>query len=136
MADGDHYAAYADVQNKLSNAGIGTAGNTLYDADSLEIALDLSQVVINTYIRGDPDGADVTGGAAVLCKMVQIDLVFMMILQARHIQNNNLNDAGAIQSFWQITPQLTYQHKQLLDIIASNTDGVAFNGYTRTGVVL
>lgn len=135
MADGDHYSSYAEVKAKFMNSGLGEATNTIYNTAALDLSLDITQVWINLYVFGDADHADMTGGNAVIAKLAQLDLVFMMILQARHMQENNLADAAAIQSYWQTSPTMTYNHKQLLDMISLTADGAAFAGDVRTGQV-
>ena len=136
MADGDHYAGYSDVQQLLSNSGIGIAGNTLYNDTSLEIALDISLAKIHNYL-GIRTTTKLTNAVDVLIlKGIQIELIHMRILQSRSLKENNLADHGAIQGYWSIMPDLTRGHIRQLDEVLANNDGVAWTFDTRTGYEL
>lgn len=135
MADGDYYASYDNVRHILSRAGLGVAGDTMYDDDSLETALNITQAIINKYLLGsNATMVNISGTVnQTLCRHVQINLITMMILRARHIQDNNLADGGMTVQFWTITPYLTQQDMQLLELIVLETRGVAYGYDTRSG---
>jgi hypothetical protein len=122
MTDGDHYASYADVRDALMKAHIGVDGSTLYDDGALEYALDTTMDEIHTEL--DFRTTKVTDSPVVnVLRKIQVELIFQMILMARHVQENNLADAGAIQGFWQITPSFTREHMRKLRKINSYLRG-------------
>jgi len=133
MADGDYYASYPDVRNLLNEQSIGGAASTLYTENSLELALSVSQAYIHQYLGLTSMACTTNPVHVATLKAIQIDLIMMRILQAKHINQNNLTEAGAIQSFWQVMPYLTNAHKQLLDRIADQLEGVAWTFDVRTG---
>ena len=103
----------AQAEKLLMDENIGTDGGTTYDDAALEIALDLTMDLI--HMKLDFRTTKVTESPiANVLRTIQKDLIFMMILQAKHVNQNNLVDAGAVVSFWQITPALTNEHKALL----------------------
>ena len=67
---------------------------------------------------------------------IQKDLIGMMILQARHYQDNNLADAGSVMAFWQTAPTLTFAHLTELREIKAQLRGntVAKNYNSSTGL--
>lgn len=133
MADGDHYATYADIQNIIQNSNVTGLTDTLFNAAGTELALDLTQAIINEYL-GESDLTSISDTVgAVLCKHVQLNVVTMMILRARQFKETSLDNMGDMISYWQITPALTPADKQLLDMIKLRTDGVAWAFNTRTG---
>lgn len=104
-------------------SGIGTAGDTLYDDNALETALDLTFGLINFEIYGDNTTTKVTGNYALICRKIQMELIAMQILLSRQFNENNLADAGAIQGFWTIMPALTREHMRLLHKIGGAIRG-------------
>lgn len=113
MTDGDHYASYADVRAALMNSSLGVSGATMYNDTALEYALDTTMDEIHTelgFITTKVTSAPVVN----VLRKIQVEVIFMMILQARHTQQNNWADAGSIQGFWQITPAFTREHMRKL----------------------
>lgn len=133
MADGDYYAAYADIGTLLMNAGIGVVGNTLFDEDGVEMALNITMAIIHGYLGLTTLTKLTQTVHAVLLKGIQIDLVAMMILRARAFTENNLSAFGETTQFWQITPYLTNSHTKMLDRMLDQIDGVAWAFNTSTG---
>jgi hypothetical protein len=122
MTDGDHYASYADVQKALMDANIGVDGGTMYDDEALEYALDTSMDEIHMELDFRTTKVTAVPIANVLRK-IQVETVFQMILMARHINQNNLVDAGSIQGFWQVTPSFTREQMRKLRKINSYLRG-------------
>lgn len=134
MADpGTFYCAYTDVRNLLNNANLGVAGSTFYTEDSLLVACKVSQSKIHLKlgIRTMTKISDEVYEE--VFKGIMTDLIMMRILQSRQMNMNNISNAGEIQSFWQMMPGLTYEHKQTLSEILDERDGVAWNFDTRSG---
>ena len=136
MADGDYYATYAEVQQRFMNAGLATAGNTLYDDDAVELALLTSTALIHAFIYNDNTTTLLTGNYGTICKAVQLDMVMMRALQSRHMQENNLSSASEIQSFWSVMPAFTFFHKEMLNIVKQNAVSQTYNGDVRNGVLV
>lgn len=113
MTDGDHYASYADVRAALMESSIGVTGGTLYNDTALEYALDVSMDEIHTEL-GFITSKVTTAPIVNVLRKIQVEIVFQMILQARHTNQNNLADPGSIQGFWQITPAFTREHLRKL----------------------
>lgn len=133
MTDGDHYASYASVQYLYMNSGLTTSGNQMFDDTAVEEALDQTMGIMHGYL-GLSTLTKLTGTVdAVELRRIQVDLVGMMILRARHFQTNNLADAGAIVGFWQITPALTKDHMRTLDRIRERSQDTSWNFDTRSG---
>ena len=133
MADLDYYASYANVRNLLMNAALGTATSTLYWETSLELALSISQGYIHQYLGLENLTSTTNVVHVAVLKGIQIDLIMMRVLQARQMTENNLSAAGEIQSFWQMMPYLTNEHRRLLDSILDQMDGVAWTFDVNTG---
>lgn len=96
MADGDHYAAYADVQNACMNASIGVSA-TMYSTAALELALDITMANIHLELGGITTKISTEPYATVL-KGIQIDVTKQMILHARLFNENNLVDVNVIKT--------------------------------------
>lgn len=131
MADGDYYASYDDVRHLLMNSNLGVAGNTLFDADAVDLALSLIEAQIHLYIYNDNTTTKLTGTYATLLKGIELDIIKMHILSSRFFQEQNLVDQGALQAFWTITPYFTYQHRQILEMIRNATQKRTFAYSTR-----
>jgi hypothetical protein len=134
MTDGDHYCSYADIRALLMNAAIGTSGARIYSDTALETALDITMDMIHGEL--DYTTTKVTTAPYVnILRNIQKDLIAMMILQARHFQENNLADAGSVMAFWQTSPTFTYAHLTSLRKIKVRLRGntVARNFNTQTG---
>ncbi len=136
MADGDYYATYAEVRTRFMNAGLAVAGNTMYDDDAVELGLLTSTALIHIFIYNDNTTTMFTGNYATLCKVVQLDMMLMRILQSRHTQENNLASASEIQGFWSIMPAFTRFHTQMMNIVKQNAVDQVFNGDTRNGGIV
>ena len=134
MADGDYYASYADIQYILMNAGLGTAGNTMFDENAIETALKLAQGKIHLFLNLDTL-TSITGDVYIeVLKSIQIHLVHQRIIAARHAKENNLADTTVLTTFWQLSPQFTYQQKDELEIIKRRVNGYGIYNYNiRTG---
>jgi len=133
MTDGDHYAAYADVQYLLMNAGLGVAGNTLFDANAIDLGLSITLAILHGYMGLTTLTKLTQAVQAVILKGIQIDMITMMILRARALNENNISAFGETTQFWQITPYLTQAHKQMLDKMIDQNEGVAWTFNTVTG---
>ena len=133
IPDGDYYASYANIRDLLNSQNIGVAGSSLMIAAGLEVALLTSQALINFEIYQDDTTTKVTGNYANICKAIQIDLVMMRILQSKHMTENDLTDAGAIQGYFRVMPALTFEHKFLLAQIRSKVLGTSYNWNIQTG---
>lgn len=94
MADGDYYASYADIQNSLMNTGLGVSGNTLFDANAIEIALLTSMNVMHTILNVSAKIA--TAPYTNTCRAIQIDVVKQCIIHARFFKEQNLTDPGIL----------------------------------------
>jgi hypothetical protein len=122
MTDGDHYASYADVRAALMNSSLGVNGATMYNDTALEYALDVTMDEIHMEL--DFRTTKVTDAPIVnVLRKIQVEVIFMMILTARHTQQNNLADPGSIQGFWQITPAFTREHMRKLRKINARLRG-------------
>lgn len=133
LVDGDHYAAYADLQNILQNSGLTTAGDTLFNENGAEIALDLTQAIINKYIGATTITSITDTLNATLCKHVQLNMVSMMILRSRQFKENNIDGMSEMISYWQVTPALTFADKELLNLVKQDQEGVAWTFDLRSG---
>jgi len=135
MADGDYYVSYDEVRHLLMNQSLGVSGARLYDDTALETALRISMGKMHQKL--DYRTTKVTTEPFVSVLMgIQKDLIGMMILQARHYQDNNLADAGSVMAFWQTAPTLTFAHLTELREIKAQLRGntVAKNYNSSTGL--
>lgn len=94
MADGDHYASYAECRARLQNAGVGTSGNTLYDDTALELALDCSMQMIHLYL--DITTKNTTEPYASVLKHIQLDILEQQVIHGRFFKEQNLTDTGIL----------------------------------------
>ncbi len=117
MATGDHYATYVEVQQALNNANIGVAGGQLMSDTSIEIALDISQALINLKLEQEGVASITHVLGAIVCKGIQIDMIFMTILRNRQIKENNLSNAGEILAFFTKMLYFTLDHLSLLKTV-------------------
>ncbi len=108
MADGDYYASIADVQQALMNAGLGISGNSLLDDDAIDLMSKIIQAKLHLRLGLSTLTSETHVIAVELLKEMMIDLLLQRIIAARHANENNLSDLGAIQAFWTISPTLTY----------------------------
>ena len=99
----------------------------------LEVALLTSQAAIQFEIYQDNTTTMVTGNYANMCKGIQINMIMMRILQARHLKENNLADSGAIQGFFRVMPAFTFEDKHTLAIIRSKVLATSYNFNIQTG---
>ena len=133
MADGDHYAAYADIGLLLMNTGLAVAGNTLLNDTGAEVALDVTMAMMHSRMGIETLTKLTNVVHAALLKGIQIDLVAMQILRARIFNENNISSFSEGVQFWQITPYLTRSHEKMLDKIVDQNDGVAWSFNVATG---
>ena len=114
MAD-THYATYAQVQYVLANSGLGTAGNSMYDLNALDNALDVCDAMINLEL--DLTANNASSPYAKILMGIEIDLVTQFILRARMFKEMNLADAGNIQFVFSQGVAFTDSHLMTLDVI-------------------
>lgn len=99
----DHFAA------ALANAGLGIAGNTLYDNTAIAEAITEIDDMINAELGVTSNITDAPWLG--LMKKIATDLGGMFVLRARHYRENNLMDN--VVQFWQYTPTFTYDHQRI-----------------------
>ena len=135
MADGDYYASYADVQNLLMNTNLGTAGNTLLDDTTIEKVLKIGQAKLHLRLGLSTLTSETNVVAVELLKEMEVDMALQRIIAARHANENNLSDLGAVQAFWTLSPTITYAQLADLNLIKrviSSTKGI-YNHNVFTG---
>jgi hypothetical protein len=69
-----------------------------------------------------------------ILKKIATDLVFMFFQQARNAKNRGVTDN--VTGFWQMTPELTFEHKKKLRRIAKQLNGAetAYNYNSKDGL--
>lgn len=134
MADGDHYISYDRVRYILANSGLGRSGNTMYDDNNIEEALDQTLNMIHFELGWTSKTTD-TVIIGQLAK-IQADLVSMMVMRARMFKENNLSDSGTIMNFWQMAPTFTRDHQRILNMIRGRANGNSFAYNLKTGARL
>lgn len=135
MADLDYYASYAEVRNLLNNQNVGSG--TIYAEASMELALKISQALINLELGVDTLSCVSDVIVAEIAKGVQIDVIHQRILQAANLRFFATEaDSSAVIGFWRQMTQLTREHRRILAICKSKNEGVAWAVNTRDGSVV
>jgi hypothetical protein len=118
------YCTEAQVKNRAKNFPNSISTTT----ETTEMIAQTS-AMINVELRVAADIA--TEPYATALRKVCVDVVLMMILEARTFKENNLMDN--VTSFWAITPEFTDRQRRLFNSIREQVEDQTFAYSTRTG---